>query len=89
MDDFPGAAVGNEKFIRTWTGLTLHAVEHSGETVIVVLRPAFIRMVVTLGANEPTTEKNLRGSFECVICVLSGAIIIGWRMNEGAATGRE
>src|SRR5262249_2475671 len=69
--------------------LAADASEGGADAVIVVLRPAFERVVMAFGALNANAEEELRRSLGGVLRVLAGAPVIGSGVFVGAAAGRE
>ena len=70
-------------------GLHAHRREKRRQLEVLVLRPAFERVVVALGADHPHAEKQLRGRLHSQFWIVIDAIEIGGRGLVGAADRRE
>src|SRR5438105_2879155 len=63
--------------------------ERRADAVVVVLRPALERMVVTLRALDADAEEQLGGRLGGVLRVAAGPPVVGGRIAECAAAGGE
>src|SRR6185437_147978 len=67
----------------------LHTTEKRRQTVIIRLRPAVERVIVTARALHANAKEDLRGSLGAVLRIAQGAIPVGGGMTVGAAASSE
>ncbi len=72
-------------FLTRFDLLALDAIKERAQSVVVVLRPAFVRMIVALRALDADTHEKLRGGFGTIARVLGRTVEIRGRCRERAA----
>ena len=80
LSDLAGMSDPDEHLVGLRRFLALDAVKERGHAVVIILRPPFERMVVTLRALQAGTEEDLRNRLDTIVGVGRGSIKVGRRI---------